>query len=442
MKIFLNCLLAVTPAVGLGFLFSASPPAALAATGAVIATILIFLNFKHGLYLVILTIPVSLTFFVGPFKVFLQEIFIGLTALSFLASSLIRKEPVKINSFYTPFWLAFALYYLFNLSLVSVDPGKSLLWYFHFLESVALYFLTVNLVSRRPEEKKRLVNLIIFAAFLQAGLGVLQHFTGSFGANFISDRGYLGILGLGSGRVWHAGGTLGAFNIFANYLALSLCLALPFVFEKDSPRRLWIMAGIILAGFIFTYSRGGLLGFTGAFLFIAGHKLPKKVFLASLIIVALAGGFMAARAVKNYYYAETMGYAGRKEIWSRPWSVITQNAGTFLLGTGTNTYGLVVPYPPDVPPEQRNLWFAHNYYILAWQSRGLIGVALFLILGITAIVRGAGNHLREDWFSANLKAGAAAVFIVSLLHGFFDHAFDLVPISNLVYLTLALSEGR
>ena len=205
LSVAIGCLLIVSWQLALVFLFGS------------VCLYVIFNNYKFGLYLTILLLPIARVYYVGGIKIFISEVCVLFTILAFLCDFLLKKKKIIVNSFYTPFIIAFLFLFVVNFSFVTVDTQKSFLYFLHFLESFLLFYITLNLIKDQPQERLNLIRVIILAAFIQSVIGILQHFTGKFGANFISDRGYLGILKLTSGRVWHAIGTMGTFNVLGSY---------------------------------------------------------------------------------------------------------------------------------------------------------------------------------------------------------------------------------
>ena len=149
---------------------------------------------------------------------------------------------------------------------------------------------------------------------------------------------------------------------------------------------------------------------------------------------------MTAKAKTDRYYMDTVGYEGRKNIWERPWAVISHNYKNLVMGTGANTYEKVVQYPPNIAPEYRGLWFAHNQYILLWQEFGLSGLGLFIIFFGVIIFHNLSIKNKTSDFEYNLKLSMVGIVILSMVHGYFDHQFTLVHMRNHFFIILALSE--
>ncbi len=428
-SVIIGCLFVVSWQLTLVFLFGS------------VCLCIIFNNYKLGLYLTILLLPVSMEFYAGGIKIFISEVFILITILAFLHDFIFKRKKFDLSSYYTPFIIAFLILMVINVLFITVDTRKSFLYFLHFLESCFLFYITLNLIKEQPRECLNLVRTIILAAFIQAMIGILQHFTGKFGANFISDRGYLGILKISSGQVWHAMGTIGAFNGLACYLGTCLFILLPLIFRYRKNKYLLFAFLIVLMGFIFTYSRGGLLGLFIGSLFVAYKILSRKSFLIYLTTVILVGSFLFIQGLQDTMYMRTVGYEGRKEIWQRPLDVIKKNNKSFWLGTGANTFEKVVPYPPNIPPKDRNLWFAHNQYILLWQEFGLLGLGLFVAFWITVIFRNVSVKYRKIDLGINIRMSIIGIVVLILCQGSFDHVFSVNYYRNLFFMMLALTES-
>lgn len=399
-----------------------------------------FYHYKYGLYTSIFLLPICYVFYIGGIKIFISEIFIVFTIFSFICDLLLKKKTFLLRNFYTLFIVIFLLLLVVNALFVSVNTVKSILYFLHFLEAFFLFYITLNIMKEQPHERINLVRVIILAALFQSILGMLQHFTGSFGANFVSNRGYLGILGITSGRVWHAIGTMGTFNVLACYLGTSILLLLPLIIHYRENKYLLFTFLVVLMGFIFTYSRGGLLGTVCGSLFISYKILSKKSFFIYLTLVILFGSFLFIRGFHDTTYMETVGYEGRKEIWERPLEVIKKDNKNFWLGTGSNTFQDVIQYPPDVHPEYRGLWFAHNQYLLFWQEFGLLGLGIFVIFWLTVIFRNVSLNYRECNFGVNIRMSIIGIVILILCQGYFDHQFTVNNYRCLFFVILALTE--
>jgi O-antigen ligase len=148
--------------------------------------------------------------------------------------------------------------------------------------------------------------------------------------------------------------------------------------------------------------------------------------------------WVALRAINNPEYIETVAFDDRQEIWQRPWSVITDSQQNFYLGTGSNTYPLVVQYPPGATQKEKSNMFAHNQWLLFWQEYGLVGLMVFGYLFFVIVSRPLA---KSDQVLRNYQIGMTAVVILTLLHGIFDHQFSLVNTRNLFFLALAISEA-
>ncbi len=405
---------------------------------------LIIIDYRFGFYLTILTLPFGIAVIGRGLKITFYEIAIILTTISFLIRNSIHKKRIILPNFYAFFFITFGFLLFINTAFFSIDPRKSLLYSMHFIEAFILYFITLFLINERPNEFKRIINIIVVAALIQAIIGIVQHFTGRFGASMLSDRGYLGILHIASGQVWHAAGTFGPFNVLAAFLGTIICILLPYVFDhKERILRAFFL--IIFACFIFTYSRGALLGTSAGCLFILYKKLPRKHFIMIFIIFCLMTAMLTVKALSSYGYMKTVGYSGKEgrlEIWQRPWSVISRNCKNFVFGTGSNTYEKVIAYPPDVPLEQRPAWFAHNNYLLLWQEFGLIGLLLHIAFFLFILVRNLFFIKNARDAELNMRIGMFGVVALTMIQSYFDHQFSLTHARNLFFILLALSEAN
>lgn len=338
-----------------------------------------------------------------------------------------------------------ALTGLFFLAGLFSESSRGLLGFFKFFEAVVIYYLTVYFVRTRQVSRAQILKLLIATAAFQAALGILQSLTGGFGATFLSNRGYLGYLGLGSSVVWHGKGTMEEFNTLGNYLTANVLLFLPlywFIFRKKK----WgaALGALLMLGLVVTYSRGSLLGLFAGLLYILwqipqDRKRAALVTTAFVVFLVLPGVWFFA----NSPYVETVALDDRLRIWQVPIAAITSSSKAFWLGSGLNSYEIVAwPYiPANIPMQFYYHWFAHNFYLLTMVEIGLLGSLVFFgFLGwllLNTWKKYRDSDRKADFnriYSLSLGAALVSVFFVSI----FDHSYGSPYFRIFLFLLLGL----
>lgn len=419
--------------------FYLPPYLMMAAIAVGILIVYLLLNPDKAFYLSIFTIPFIDRVRVLPVSFSLNEVLILFTLIVCVAHALIREQRFSLRTELDP-WIAVLTIVYFLAGFFS-EGDTGLLGSFKVFEAFFFYYLTVYLLRTKQVTRSKILKVVLFTALFQASLGIFQSVT-SIGADFQSNRGYLGYLGLGSNHVWHGRGTTWHFNTLGNYLATNFALFLPLFFfaVKDRVKALpW--AAILLLGIITTYSRGSILGITaGAIYFLA---VSQKTWQRSLIFVGafiLFVLFPAAYTLGNSSYVETVSYSERLTIWQVPIAAITSSAKAFWLGSGLNSYAFVAwPFiPAHVPQTQYMNWFAHNFYLLTVIEVGVIGAAIlfgFLIfICLAALRKFKTSHGFFSAYGLAISSCIITVFFVSI----FDHTFASPHFKVFIFLLLGL----
>lgn len=401
------------------------------------------LNPDKFFWLVIFTIPFNERVRYLPVSFSPNEIMLVFTLAVVLMHALLRGRPVSLKTRLDGWILV--LSGLFLLAGIFSESPRGFLGSLKFLEAVGMYYMTVYLIRSKHITRAQALKVLLLTAAFQAGLGVLQSLTGKFGANFMSNRGYLGYLGLGSSMVWHGKGTMWEFNTLGNYLTANLLLFIP-LYWYLARRRKWgaAIGFLLLWGLIITYSRGSLLGFIAGLFYIL-WQIPADRKRAALITagVSLFAVLPAVWYFAHSSYVETVGFDDRLKIWQVPLAAIHSSTRAFWLGSGLNSYEIVAwPYiPANVPMHYYYHWFAHNFYLLTMVEMGLAGttvVMLFLLwlLGDSWRMYRASARRIDLNRAYSLAVGAAVVsiFFVSI----FDHSYGSTYFKVFLFLLLGL----
>lgn len=237
-------------------------------------------------------------------------------------------------------------------------------------------------------------------------------------------------------------------NRLAEYLVLTLPITLVYLGQLrwSRPTKL-AAAGLLLAAFIFTFSRLGwlVLALGPAFYFgLQRLRTPPKIvsgLLVSAALIIIAGGLiyglghwgarlnlpkqLASLAAKPIEFQVRLEYF--QQAWqrwqARPW--LGLGPGTFLFN---NTDRLTEP---------RATAFAHNLFLQELNETGVLGTTvtilfllIFLRLALKAVIR------QPD----PLRVAAVTGVILSLVHAQFDFGWQ-IPAVQLTALVLLLAAG-
>lgn len=397
------------------------------------------LNPDKAFYLAIFTIPFTDRVRLLPISFSLNDLLILFCTGICLLHIIFKGQRVNFRTGLDG-WIA-VLTGMFFLAGFFSESDTGLLGFFKIFEGFVMYYMAVYLLRTRQITRAQVLKVLLFTTLFQAVLGIFQSFTG-IGADFQSNRGYLGYLGLGSSHVWHGRGTTWHFNTLGNFLATNMLIFLP-LYLYCVKRKKWafFLGGIIMLGIITTYSRGSLLGLASGIIFLLAAIQPnlKKalLFAAGFIVLVI---LPAVLVLGQTSYVQTVSFNERLIIWQIPIAAITSSDKAFWLGSGLNSYNVVAwPFMPAwVPPDQYRNWFAHNFYLLTMIEVGLIGAVIFfsflvfLWLDTWRKFRQWKGFMRA--YSLSLSVAIVTVFFVSI----FDHTFASPHFKIFLFLLLGL----
>ncbi len=397
------------------------------------------LNPDKTFYLAIFTIPFTDRVRVLPVSFSLNELVILYSVALCIFHAIIRGHRVSLRTALDPWILV--LFGMFFFSGFFSESDTGLLGFFKIVEAFTVYYMSVYLIRTKQVTRSSIMKVLLATAVFQALLGTFQSITG-MGADFQSNRGYLGYLGLGSNHVWHGRGTTWHFNTLGNFLVVNLLIFVPMFFRHiKKKKRALLWAGIILLGIITTYSRGSILGLIAGTIFYLALSQPNwkrsLMMVGAFVLFVL---FPLAYMLTNSSYVETVSYDERLIVWQVPMAAITSSAKAFWLGSGLNSYAVVAwPHVPAwVPMDQYRNWFAHNFYLLTVVESGIIGA--IILFSFLLYVWGDAWRKYVQYrggsksYAIVISAAMIGVFFVSI----FDHTFASPHYKVLVFLLLSL----
>ena len=295
-----------------------------------------------------------------------------------------------------------------------------------------LLFLTMLSLVETKKDLYTLVFALMMGTFLMSLYGVSQIFTG---AEMSKD--WVDVENNPNIRV-RIYSVFGNPNIFAEYLVMTLPLALGLVVSGKSDKRKIFYGLVFLTGCValfFTLSRGGLIGFfagLACFIFL----LKKRLFLlgiplvGGLISLAPQGFINRLQSILNFSDTST---SYRFNIWRTTLDIIKDHP--YGLGLGHRPFKAVYEnYNPIYPT-----FHAHNTYLELTAELSLFGTIFFLIfilgifiLGYRYLIKSKDKQIRI--LGAAALAGLFGVFV----HGMFENILYLTKITLTVWLLIAI----
>jgi O-antigen ligase len=292
-------------------------------------------------------------------------------------------------------------------------------------EMLLTYVLVLSYVDT-PARLRRLLYLVVLAALSQALLGIGQTLAHFGPASFVR------------GGVHRAYGTFNQPNPFAGYLNLSLPLlfagvitGVPLVGRLTRPALVLLSAAVLLS-----VSRGALLASVAAAVVTIAFYMRRARALvvagASTVFALAAGtvcGLVPASAIDKITAALGMNnvdvahpapllrlahmLAGLHMFLDHPW-----------LGVGIGNYPAVCPRYQITRIWICPMGHAHNYYINVAAEAGVVGLAAFLIMLVSAFVIAVYLYRHAtDPFARTIALGALGVLVTVAVHSFVDDIF-------------------
>jgi O-antigen ligase len=272
---------------------------------------------------------------------------------------------------------------------------------------------------------------VVLAALSQALLGIGQTVV-HFGPDSFA-RGF----------ILRASGTFDQPNPFAGYLNLTLPLLFAGVVTGvPVAGRLRGSALVLLsAAVLLSVSRGALLAaIAAAVVIVAVHLRRARALVAAgglTLFVLTAGalfGLVPGGVIDTIATALGMNNVDVKNPTPLTWPVAERLAHMlaglrmFLdhpwLGVGIGNYPAVYPRYQVAPVWVNPLGHAHNYFINVAGEAGVMGLAAFLFLLVSAFAIAVHLYRRAaDPLARTLALGALGVLVTVAVHSFFDDIF-------------------
>jgi len=284
-----------------------------------------------------------------------------------------------------------------------------------YLQVVALLVITYTALQTR-DDVRRLVGVFVLGVAISAAYGLTHRPTVDV-----------------SGDAARLTSTVGDANAIAAFIVAGLALAGALAFgSKRGPLTrpaLAFAAAVMLAAFIYTGSRSGVLSLTAALfatVAFAGKRRPQALAVSLVAAVVALGVFVtfAPASIKERIATASSGQVsekeGRRSLWEVAWRMFEDqpvhgvglgsfrtSSAHYVLEPGALTRSDLVIDEPQEP---------HNVYLQVLAEMGVIGESLFLcvlVFPIVSALRAARRFASAGDQDMELISRALAVAIIA-----------------------------
>ena len=336
----------------------------------------------------------------------------------FLSTPLDRILFVFVGLTYLSLWQG-AFYLGGSLPLSILDPRFS--DWKNYVEMMFL-FVIVAATIRSPKQIKIVLFLMCFSV-----LFINRSFHNSVGSRDLSG-GYSDDLRVG-GVLGYAGENgMAAFQ--AEFAVLLIGLA-PCVRNRTGRWGLLALACTCVYCLVFTFSRGGYVGFLAGIL-VLGLISSRKLLLVLLVILigwqSIVPNAVRERVLMTYNEAEGLESSAqeRVDIWQDALDVIRSNPVT---GTGFDTYQFMKRVGPYTD--------THNYYLKVLLEMGIAGLLCFLsLLKVAGKMSWQLFRSAKDPFLKALGGSFLSVIACAMTVNLFGDRWTLLQVNAFFWILL------
>lgn len=397
-----------------------------------------------GLYALTVAVPFGslFTMRVGGFAISAAQLVLAASLVAWVAQSLVQRDLRVGRSRLT--WAAVALAAVMGLSLYRVQAlAPALAEWMKWIQFPILFVYVAGRVTW--QQRRWLVLFLLVGGLLQGLLGIYQFFFR------VGPPGFVLL-----GRYMRAHGTFGQPNPYGGYLGLLLPLAYAIVLTHWRAwlrpttrlslveRLLWPMAvvstPVMLLALGMSWSRGALLGLVGGLglvtLALARRAWPVLLTLALALLVSmpiwqplLPDAYLARLDNLTAYMGrdlrrvmitdENFAIIQRLAHWDTAWQMFARYP---WLGVGIGQYPVLHP-ELAIPRWREPLGHAHNYYLHTLAETGLLGLAAYLTLLVSALVMAWRRSQDAALWPRALALGALGMLGHLLAHSVVDSLY-------------------
>jgi O-antigen ligase len=325
-------------------------------------------------------------------------------------------------------------------AVFSLDRHASLWAFVSLINLVIIYYLAIHTVKTRSQLKRVIYLIVILATFLSV-FGLIK----KSGVNPFPWWEYADIRL--NQDLAAASSTYGNPNHYAGYLEMAWPLALGlFLTGLRGGKFILVICAtlVILAGLIFSISRGGWISAACGLVFMMSFLLADRYFARKRLILLLMGGSLLVSLVAlssrsvvmeirtTMDRAEDTSFQSRLLVWEKVCCMIQEHPFT---GTGPGAFAtLFTQYePPGLPVR---FYTAHNDYLHVVSETGLPLVPVIIWMAIVFYRRGFKKLNSPSRLVQGTCLGALSGITAMLVHSAFD--FNLhIPANALLFAVLA-----
>ena len=291
----------------------------------------------------------------------------------------------------------------------------------NFAEMPILFLLVIALINTR----KRMLTLLglMMLTVLRANLGFYHTVSGRDFSHFSNNLRYSGVFGYA--------GQNGLAAFMAEFLIFLLAIAPA---AKGLWPRILVYGSIALSTFcvLFSFSRGGYVGFLGGLVLLGLMKDRKYLILVAVLLATwqtIVPNAVRERVLMTYDEGSVESSANeRLELWQDAATIVPQHP---VLGTGFVTYRYL--------GRSADYLDTHNYYVKVIVETGFVGLLMFLYILWIIAREGIGlfRSARDPLFQ-RLGLGLTAMMGCAVLVNFFGDRWMYQQITAYMWTFLAL----
>lgn len=329
-------------------------------------------------------------------------------------------------------YMVISLLAYFSNPLIQANGFLKIIWGLYKTVYITSTFFLFFIVLSSAKRIQKTVSFVIFSSVFSSLFGIVQGITQSPIGFKIGTYGESNVFNPQIGRSLRAFGTFVHSNEFAAFLIWPLSISLTLLFlDKEYKYRKYLPLFILIQGvaLLFTFSRGGWMGFLLSFLIIGYYsKIYKKVSLfviAILFLLMLSSlhemfpkmnlvpGNFSARLFSVEKYKKDPAMEPRYARWDY---FFKRSIEKPFLGHGTIADESTIEYFEDYAVSP------HNTYLSIAVKRGYIalGIIILIIIKVAVSARKICTSSEDNFFVAlglGIFAGLIGLFCVTVMFG-------------------------
>jgi putative inorganic carbon (hco3(-)) transporter len=313
------------------------------------------------------------------------------------------------------------------------------------IQCAVLYGLVLYNALETEEDLFFVIKCFSVSLLVQGFFGVAQFVTGRELDYFSTGPGIgeLWTLASGSG-IRRAVGTVGRANGFAEYVSPLLMIAITMFLWGRKSRLFYGMTCILaLLALVFSFSRGGWIGFLPAFIiltFILSKKGIVQIGKVRLVWAAiLLVTLIFLPQISERIFGDDANAAGsRIPLIKIAFNMIAEHP---ITGIGTNTFRSVIRnYMAGIDESTTYLHVVHNQYLLVFAEAGIIGLLSFLWLMYSFFRESIWCVRNENTLPQLIGVATLAGYVAMSVHMLVDMYSSLLA-NSLMFAFFAVSSA-